>query len=192
MAFDDIMVDIETTGTRPDQNHIIQIAAVRFDFASREIDHNFFDRCLIPCTMRHWDEETRNWWMGKNRQVYASLVPRMEPAANVMHAFRDWVTTGREESQTPIRFWAKPTTFDFMFIASYFHQYEIDIPFHYRHAVDLNSYLRGLQNDPLGQLDFRQFEGAKHNALVDTLNQVGNLFAAVDAIKGGAKNGQEV
>ena len=38
--FQHIMCDIETTGLKPDRNHIIQVCAVRFNLQTQEYDPN--------------------------------------------------------------------------------------------------------------------------------------------------------
>ncbi len=42
----DYMIDVETTGTNPEENALIQIACVRFNRHTKEIDPKFFDRAL--------------------------------------------------------------------------------------------------------------------------------------------------
>lgn len=187
--FKDIMVDIETTGTTPETTSIIQISAVRFNLQEQTLDtESMFDRCLWPAPKRFWDEDTRQWWMGKNLGVYQMIAKRMEDPAAVIKDFRDWAKeTDDGEFNEPIRFWSKPTTFDFMFLASYFDQYGHDNPFFYRAACDVNSYIRGLAGDPNANCNIVQFDGAAHNAIIDVLNQIKNLFAAVNHYKGEAR-----
>lgn len=174
------MIDIETTGTNPGKAAIIQIAAVRFNLKEQTIDtENMFNRCLRPAPLRYWDEDTRGWWMGKNRAVYQQIAAAAEEPGLVINDFVKWVNHSNMERE-PIRFWAKPTTFDFTFIASYLEQYGLMNPFHFRYAVDMNSFIRGLACDPMAELNYRQFEGAAHNALIDVINQIANLFDAVN------------
>lgn len=178
--FYDYMIDIETTGTEPDVSGIIQIAAVKFNIKTQEIDTtSFFDRCLRLPPKRYWDEDTRGWWFGKNRAVYQSLVPRMEDPAVVMKDFHAWILKD-SDTEEPRRLWGKPTAFDAAFIESYMKQFQLMNPFHFRYQMDVNTYIRGLANDPLAQLEYRDFQGPAHNAIFDSLHQIGNLFAAVD------------
>jgi oligoribonuclease (3'-5' exoribonuclease) len=182
--FHDVMVDVETTGVRSDENAIIQIAAVKFDLKTQTIDTtSMFDRCLRIPPKRFWDEETRQWWLGKNRDVYQTLVPRMEDPKTVLEAFRDWAVENSDSSE-PRRFWAKPLSFDYPFMQSYFTQFNLNFPFHFRFGMDLNTYIRGLANDPNAQLEYRQMQGPAHNALFDVLHQIGNLFEAVEYHRG--------
>ena len=178
--FYDVMVDCETGGLSPDHAPIIQISAVKFNLDAREIDtSSMFDRCLLPLPGRYWEDSTRQWWMGRNRAVYDTLVPRMEQPELVLNDFWDWSLDGYD-GQEPLRFWARPVHFDFPIIDSHFKQIGKKMPYHFRMACDMNSFIRGLGKDPQGELYFRESEGPAHNALVDVLNQIGNLFAAMD------------
>jgi DNA polymerase III epsilon subunit-like protein len=173
----DYMVDIETTGTSPEHAAILQIAGVRFNRHTKEIDTaSFFDRCLTIPPNRFWSESTREWWMGKP-DVIRPILARAEPAKMVLQAFQDWVLDG--PSIEPKAFWGKPITFDYMFLSSYFRQFEIENPFHYRECMDLNSYIAGR-----GHNDRRKFwkgiepVGSAHNALHDCLYQIRAVFNA--------------
>lgn len=172
----DYMIDVETTGTNPEENAIIQIAAVRFNRHTKEIDHDFFDRALMVPTGRYWAEDTRDWWMGQP-EVLQGILSRAEPPEIVIRAFWEWVAKG--SSVMPRAFWAKPTTFDYNFIASYFRQYGLMQPFHFREAIDLNSYLLGKGHE--NRRDYwKGIEpvGDAHNALHDCLYQIRAVFNA--------------
>lgn len=181
MAFPDVMVDIETTGTSPDEAAIIQIAAVRFNLSERTIDNaDMFNRCLSLPPKRYWDESTRDWWAQQKRSVLLGILQRGEDPGAVVKAFSDWARDGANGET--LHFWAKPTTFDFTFCQSYFKQFEVYNPFHFRNAICLNSYLRGLsRSNGIPEVDY-QFEGDAHDAIIDVLNQIGLLFAAQDTI----------
>ncbi|MFC7661755.1 3'-5' exonuclease [Methylorubrum suomiense] len=172
----DYMIDIETTGTNPEENAILQIAAVRFNRHTKEIDHKFFDRCLMVPSGRYWSEDTRDWWMDKPT-VLGPILQRAEPAETVIRAFWEWVAAG--PSICPRAFWGKPTTFDYNFINSYFRQYGLMQPFHYREAVDLNSYLLGKGHENRYEY-WKTIEnvGEAHNALNDCLYQIRAVFNA--------------
>jgi hypothetical protein len=101
----------------------------------------------------------------------------MEDPGTVVRGFHAWVL--EKPTLVPIRFWSKPTTFDFMFLSSYFRRYELPNPFHFRYAKDLNSYLFGR-----GHTDINEFwkgvepVGSAHNALHDCIYQIRGLFQA--------------
>lgn len=167
----DVMVDIETTGTRPDRHAILQIAAVRFNFDRKQIDtQNIFDRSLCIPPWRSWAEDTREWWM-KQPHVLEDIQSRAIDPANVMQEFFEWSL-----EYPGVRFWAKPTTFDFMFIAGYFDDFGLANPYSYRHAQDLNSFVRGLyRGKEVPEVVLGNY-GDAHNAKIDCLLQLDFLF----------------
>lgn len=172
----DYMIDVETTGTHPEENALLQIAAVRFNRLTQRIDTNVFDRCLTVPPGRYWSESTRDWWMDKPN-VLTPILNRAEDPALVMKAFWDWVAEG--PGVCPRVFWGKPTHFDYAFIGSYFRQFGLQQLFHYREAVDLNSYLLGK-----GHENRREYWkgitpiGDAHNALNDCFYQISAVFHA--------------
>lgn len=177
----DVMVDVETTGTDFNHTAMIQLAAVRFNLAERSVDSsNMFNRALLIPPGRFWDEGTREWWGRQKREILHDIYARMEDPKTVMDAFADWIGYAPEQ---PVRFWAKPTSFDFSFVASYFNQYGIPNPFHFRWATDVNSFIRGLAADPSVEQFKIDFQGDAHNALIDCINQINCVFQAVDHYK---------
>ena len=180
MRFTDVMVDLETTGVSPDENAIIQIAAVRFNPLTQDVDgDDMFNRCLLMPTKRFWDEGTREWW-GKRDQTYQSIMARMEPAERVMKDFVHWAEPKDDANGRKLRFWSKPSHFDYMFLQSYAKQFSTNFPFDFRDAQDMRSFLRGLYwpgevPDPGVNL-----EGTAHDALFDTLHQIAVVLKHIE------------
>lgn len=185
MSYPDVMVDIETTGTRPDTTAIIQLAAVKFNLAEGTVDHNFFDRALMIPPTRFWDEDTREWWLSDKADILQGIYSRMENPKMVLEDLAAWANNDRDFNQ-PLRFWSKPLSFDFPFISSYFREFEITNPWNFREANDQNTWIRARffpeEAPPIEkELDF---VGDAHNALQDTLHQVKVLFEAYERTKG--------
>lgn len=179
MDYNDIMVDVETTGLNSVDNAMIQLAAVRFNLKERAIDtSSMFNRCLHIPPRRYWDEGTRSWWGQQKRSILEEIYSKMEDPKTVMQDFANWVGY---TPAVPNAFWAKPVTFDWGFVASYFSDFEISNPFHFRYACDANSYIRGMAYDPRVETFKVPFEGGDaHNALYDVINQINMLFKAQD------------
>ncbi len=174
--YNDVMVDIETTGLSVDHSAIIQITAVSFDLQQRQIDHGFFNQCLELPPTRFWDESTRSWWLTMP-DTLESIYRRMRDPATVMREFFDWCGG----SNCGLTFWAKPLSFDFPFLGSYFREFGPCMPFDFRRARDMRSFLGGLAYPaPAFNDGAVPFEGEKHNALFDTLHQVKCLFEATE------------
>lgn len=181
----DVMADIETGGLDPSHNPILQISAVKFNYKTGAICHDFFDMCLDIPHNRYWSEGTRQWWMKQRQDILIDILNRAQPWRIVMEAFVRWCAPAGS-----LRFWSKPTHFDYTFLSSYFNDAELPNPFSYREATDLNSFLRGLF-DPEPKPDERSFgpvEGAAHNALDDTLHQIKILFKSKEMVE--ARNAQ--
>lgn len=177
--FNDVMVDVETTGLNYENTAVIQVAAVKFNLKERAVDSSsMFNRCLSIPPRRYWDEGTRHWWSEQKREVLQDIYSRMEDPKTVMEEFATWAGYSPSE---PLRFWAKPAHFDYSFISSYFSQFEIPNPFHYRYVTDLNSYIRGLAKDPTVESFRVDFDGDAHNALYDVIHQIKTAFGAADA-----------
>jgi oligoribonuclease (3'-5' exoribonuclease) len=176
LIYPDIMCDIETTGLSPDNSAIIQIAAVRFNLDEQAIDPETFDRCLSIPTKRYWDESTREWWSRPKRSVLLDIYSRMEPPVGVVQGFSDWARAKQDNHS--LRFWAKPISFDYAFISSYFREYDVYNPFDFREATDLRSYIKGLGRSSTYPEINVEFKGDAHNALMDSLNQINLLFEA--------------
>ena len=181
--FNDVMVDIETTGNSNYERYgIIQISAVKFDYESEQVSEDFFDRCLRLHPGREWDVDTRQWW-ARQGNVLQSIEARAEDPHLVIHDFYQWLLKdwpkGRS-GQEGLQFWSKPTSFDHPFLVSYFKMFGYDMPCLFRYCRDLNSFMAGLRGDP-AHPDFEgqepEFQGDAHNALHDTLHQIRLLFA---------------
>jgi DNA polymerase III epsilon subunit-like protein len=170
----DVMVDVETTGLNPQTSAIIQLSAIKFNLAEHAIGSHF-DRCPAPLPMRSWNEGTRDFWMARP-EVYHEIVSRQERPEDVFLAFMQWIDHDAPEGG--YRFWSKPLSFDYPIIASHFEQLGYPMPFHYRIARDMNSYLAGVRGDaehpPFG--DEVEFNGKEHNALHDCAYQIDVLF----------------
>lgn len=168
--YTDVMVDVETTGKNSDRNAVIQISAVKFNLKEMTISPDFFDQCLDIPKHRFWDEDTRKWWAKQPDTLY-DILGRARPWMEVITEFAQWCYP-----MGSLRFWSKPTHFDYNFLSSYFHDADLHHPFSYREATDMNSFLRGIYfPEPVTKLDL-PFDGIAHNAIDDTLHQIRELM----------------
>ena len=184
MNYPDVMLDIETTGTRPDTTAMIQIAAVKFNLREEIVDHKFFNRSLMIPPTRFWQEGTRDWWLKDKLDILQDIYSKMEAPQLVLEDFIDWVNDNRG-SNYPLRCWSKPNSFDFSFLSSYFHEFELCNPFPFWEATDMNSWIRARffpEEAPKIEHEI-EFEGDVHNALHDVLHQVRVVFEAYERTK---------
>jgi hypothetical protein len=175
----DIMVDTETTGLNPQTSAIIQLSGIKFNLAEREVGAAF-DRCPAPLPFRSWNDGTRDFWLGENYNVYEGIIRRQENPEQVFRDFVHWVD--KDAPEGGYRFWAKPQHFDWPIVASHLEQLSLPMPFHYRLARDMNSYIAGMRGDA-GHHSFEEIvpnNGDKHNALHDCAWQLDCLFHAAE------------
>lgn len=179
----DIMIDIETTGRNALENSMVQIAGKKFNISTGEIGEDMFVANLGRLKGRVDDPDTMNWWGRQDKAIREGVFENPLEASVVMNAFADWCYP-----QNTLRFWGKPTHFDFVFVQSYFDTLKIPNPFHYRMARDMNSYIaalyesRGVKRPPDSEVPYKDVGGA-HNALSDVINQISELFAHVEHSK---------
>lgn len=167
----DIMVDTETTGTAPDQNGIMQLVGVKFNFQTGEIGE-VFNRCPSLLPLRYWDEDTRIWW-NRMPDTLHRIIARMEEPIQVFRDFSMFC------SDAPYRMWAKPIHFDFPFLASHYRQLGLPMPLHFRWARDLNTFMAAMAGGAEHQkMEHIDMSGPAHDALPDSIHQLKMLFAA--------------
>jgi len=172
----DMMVDLETTGKGP-TNGILQLSAIKFNYNTGEVG-GVFDRCPMLMPKRHWDCETRDWWFGKNREVFQGIIARQEPYLKVYHDFTAFCLDGAP--QGGFRFWSKPLSFDWPILADHYVQLDAPMPFFYRHARDLNTWIAAMRGNPEhpNMEAIVPFRGEKHNGLHDCAYQIDMLLQA--------------
>lgn len=182
--FQHIMCDIETTGLKPDRNHIIQVCAVRFNLQTQEYDPNLFDVCLDPdmASFRNVCPNTMAWWADPERQPIWEKIQanKFNPSLALM-AFANWLNTGAR-----LVFWGNRNGFDYMFLQSYFADFNVPFPFNYWDSKDLLSYTEGLCEGagvPFIKKNSLEFVGTKHNAKDDTLHQLKYLLHVEQVVK---------
>lgn len=176
MTYDNVMVDLETTGTNPNHAAIIQLSAVKFNLEEQQIDMNMFDQCLGVPPNRYWQEDTRDWWAAQEPHIMEKIWRNMRDPATVIREFAAWC------GPTPLVLWAKPIHFEYPFLESYFNDYGVAKPFAYWDAKDLRSicWARGIPN-----LDREiDFAGDAHNAIHDVLHQISTLFELMNRTGG--------
>lgn len=171
VQFPDVMIDIETTGTQPDLHAILQVSAVRFNLKEGTISHDFFDGCMFIPENRTWSPSTKQWWERQNQAILQDILARAEDPKDVMRRLCEWAQPAGQ-----MRFWSKPTHFDFMFISSYFEQFDLPQMFGHSGATDVRSFIRGLHKDQDAEWDEPKVEGGAHNALNDCIQQIGFLM----------------
>jgi DNA polymerase III epsilon subunit-like protein len=171
MHYPDFMIDVETMGTRPDRNQMIQLAVIPFNHKTGEVSSRVFNRCLEPSEFRNIDKTTMEWWLKDEgrKAVLNRINSRLDPVREVLLAFTKFVIDTPRE--TPAVFWGNSPGFDWFFLSGYAKDYAVTFPFNYYNQRELKSYVCGMTG-----LDWenvkkpeRQFA---HDALYDCAYQI--------------------
>lgn len=176
----DIMIDIETLGTRPG-SVILSIGSITFDAETGAIGAGFYrgiDMLSSANAGLDLDVQTLRWWMEQSedaRSVAFGGTCSLEGALSELYG---WVKWGGGEK----RIWAKPPSFDLVLLEAAMHAVKVDIPWDFRACRDCRT-LFDIAN--VKQPDV----GTAHNALDDAKSQALGVIAAYKALglsKGGA------
>lgn len=173
----DMMVDVETTGNdNPSIFGCFHVAAIKFDAKTGEIGP-VFDRVpsFFPTAAGPATPGTGGWAATGRSTMPSSLA--------VSQRCRSGRPSGLSPSKTHPRVASGsglPITFDWSVVVSHFQQLGMVMPFHYRLARDLNSYIAALLDDPAhpDMESIVPFSGDKHNALHDCAFQIDMLTEA--------------
>lgn len=181
MHYRHFMVDVETTGLSHDRAAMLQIAAVRFNLQTREIDNSsMFCRSLTMPPNRFWDEDTRGWWQSQRAEVFETVVANAQPPEEVLEDFVSWASGDLLDPRDRF-FWANNASFDWGFVQSYLRDYGLPNPFAFRNVRDIRTFLEG-HHFPNKVPDVAVVKGdMAHNALHDCIYQIAWLFKALDA-----------
>jgi exodeoxyribonuclease VIII len=169
----DVMIDLETLGTRPDAK-ILQIGAVFFEAKPRgKILNNkpFNKYCKIQDDLGSEDHDTLAFWFGqiagnKAHPMVLGLVEKAELMNDVLADLLAWplefgVTWGEVDTV-----WAKPSNFDLPILASAFNKFGIEAPWDHRSTRCLRTLL-SVTGEPA--VDWSGL--THHDALDDAIGQ---------------------
>ena len=186
----DIIIDIETLGTRPGCP-VIEIGACAMDPDSGFIVGNFSRRVCsgysfenvkevaLGITYYGWkiERKTAEWWMSEPeraetlRKIMAT--PFVADNADALVAFIDWLH-GMTDDAAGVRVWGNGPTFDLTILSETLLDADIEVPWHHtwercvRTALEMAGYERGsvAWEEP----------GPRHRALNDARHEARKLW----------------
>lgn len=176
-----IMVDLETWGTKPGSD-IRSIGAVEFDDEYRPLGRTFYvnlksgsDYGLVR------DQSTVKWWSEQSDEAQSVLLQDQVPFKQGLEMFRDWwleIQEGPATREDYTKFWANGSHFDYVLLNAAYEAVGLDVPWIYRAPRDCKTIwdAGGDPNIP--------FEGVPHNALDDAVHQARCVVEAFKNIKG--------
>jgi DNA polymerase III epsilon subunit-like protein len=175
ISMTDIMIDIETVGTRP-YSGIVSIAAVEFDIETGECKREFYEIVSMNSCEElgfGFDHETMIWWFCQDSD--SKLIFSKENQEEALDI--DIALTGLKEffsNYDRVTVWANSPSFDLSLLKNAYEKCSIPCPWNFYQERDVRTYLSIF---PEIKKD-HTFKGVKHSALDDCYNQT-NLVSRV-------------
>lgn len=174
--FNQFMVDIESTGTSPDRNHVVEICIVPFNLISNVVhisppEYHLKFKLNDQQLGRQYDQQTMIWWSKQNKAVADSVFSQFlnenidnKQVLLQLAVFVSRITTSNTE------FWSKPNSFDFMFLQSLFKDFQVIFPFKYYLAKDLAGFCSGISFIKHKTMNYRIYEPLERHGAHDSMN----------------------
>lgn len=181
----DIMVDLETLGTRGD-TAFLSLGAVAFDPFGKSVAksgpqtfyRNVDAQSCIDLGLRV-DGSTVMWWFTKEDSARRALAdPKPEPIGQVLAAFGSWYRSHAVRYKTCV--WSHGATFDIPIISEAYARLGHKAPWEFWDCNDTRTVFR-LAGAKLPNADTR---GGGHNSLNDSIAQAEHLQMCIAMIKG--------
>lgn len=168
----ELMVDIETTGTEPGCK-VLTIGASGFNKNSEYVE--FYVRFDNEKLSKIFSDEsdTMTWWRNKSNEAYAEAFGGTEDPTKGLANFKQWVianfSTGKFDK---FKVWAKGIDFDFPILKSFMRTFGFTLPwqfyqqYDYRTIANLFPVIKNSEENAM-----------KHGALEDAKAQMRGLRA---------------
>lgn len=177
----ELMIDIETTGTRPGCK-VLALGAFGFDKEGKQVEfYRRFDIDKMAADGFTDDPKTMEWWQKQSNEAYAEVfgsTGKVDPREGIAD-FKQWFlenfTTDRFKD---FRVWSCGMDFDFPILAEFFRVYGHRLPWiqpdgkgfclqkYYRTVKDLFPFIKAYEGNVM-----------KHTALEDAKAQMRGLRA---------------
>ena len=168
------MLDIETTGKTPGCN-ILSIGATTFFCPQRT---NFYRGI-------HWDNlnpdfcnetDTMEWWREQKQEVAAAAFGGKNTYCQALQDFTNFIHE-RQRGHSGLHIYANGAAFDFPILEYAYKAVGLNIPWNYFERQCYSTLKAHFQRVPKPK-----FEGSKHNALDDAINQANHCEAILKFI----------
>lgn len=166
----DIMIDIETMGTRA-TSAIVQIGACYFDRKTGEIGETFKVNIFHTSDNFTMDHSTINWWLVQSQEARESIIGNQMLIHEAMELLRDFLKDGE--------FLWSHATFDVPIIQNSFEKCGMKNPIPYRGMRDIRTLM-----DLADHRSESEREGTHHDALDDCRFQVKYCVEALNKLYG--------
>lgn len=179
----DIMIDLETMGTRPD-SAILSIGACTFDQRSLSIGSRFYLTISLQSSLDAGlkvDGGTVMWWLGQSDDARRDVRGgAQEPLASALCKLSAWIEEVSVERKSRC-VWGNGASFDPVLLESAYRAAGIEIPWEFWGVRCFRTIKNLWPNvEPPAR------KGVHHNALDDAEHQVEHLFAIRRSLRGNA------
>lgn len=168
--FDNIMVDIETLGTKSN-SVILSIGAVQFDITTSKTSKTFYQVLDLNETLKNSefkiDASTLIWWINQNKKAKEVFENknRIHPLDGINN-LKNWIS--EINTYDDIKIWGNSNRFDLGLLENYFTYYGFETPWSYKNERDIRTLVAlapEIKNN-------HKWIGTSHNALDDCYNQI--------------------
>lgn len=164
--YNDIMIDLETLGTRPD-SAIIAIGAVKFNIDTLD-DESFYRVINIESNQhegRAINADTLVWWLGQTDKAKAIFTsPDRVDLGDALDDLREFIHPGA-------RVWGNGSDFDISMLTHAYGNQKTPWEFYNTRCF------RTIKSMPQAERAIKPTNAGAHNALFDAINQAQHLQA---------------
>jgi|SRR5699024_9914216 len=184
----DVMVDIETLGTKLDST-IFQIAAVVFNIETGKIYSEFNQVADISKNENlNVDGDTLKWWLKLDKDLFARLLNEGEESTeDILKNFKEFLDSVCSQNYSNVYLWGNGILFDNAKIRYALSEIGEEYPIHYNKDRDMRTILElASKKTGLSEYQLKNEYGTKysekHNAINDCYNQVRIVVNCYDLI----------
>lgn len=192
-----VMLDIETLSKK--QNAAVpSIGACIFSPYAPVEDHPESYLAYLDLKeqseLRHVDIDTVQWWLRQDKdaqnKTFSPGKQNILPVNVCLSGFQDFCTKNGEYKPKQIFIWGNGKEFDNLIMRSLFDHFNMEFPCPYYNDMDLRT-LRKLQ-DVTGIQFPSSFQGTKHSALDDAINQAAEASFIFGTLCGMVANNKSI
>ncbi|MCI2229561.1 3'-5' exoribonuclease [Polaribacter sp. MSW13] len=164
----DLMIDIETLGTKPG-SVILSIAAVEFDLKTGKTGSIFYqDIDLDSCVKQGLsiDVSTVLWWLEQPKEIQNTIIiGHRNQLKNVLRRFGMWIS---DNTPKDVKIWGNSARFDLGLLEAAYDSCNMRLPWNHYNECDVRTIVM-FAPDIKKEM---KFEGIKHNPIYDCKHQI--------------------
>lgn len=171
--YSNIMLDLETMGTKPDAA-IIAIGAVCFDVDAGEIGPAYYNRVSLSDAVEKGgtiDADTVLWWLKQDDAARHEITRDDVPELTICSALVGFDRWLREHTEEDVAVWGNGASFDNVILRSAYDRLSMRAPWHWRNDRcyrTIKALHPNIHPDRVG---------TKHLAIADAVTQARHLMA---------------